>query len=67
MPKTPSSRTLAPLCAALLILTLGACGQKGALYHPDPADAAARPSDPATPAKPSDKKKDPATPPGAPR
>lgn len=31
-------RTLPLLCAAALVLALalGACGQKGALYHPEP-------------------------------
>jgi predicted small lipoprotein YifL len=65
----PHPRSAALLCAAALVLVLGACGQKGALYHP--ADAPA-PATVATPA-PADaaaedaRKKDEKKPDGAPR
>ena len=64
----PRPRTHALLCAAALALVLAACGQKGALYHPDPAAApATQPTTP--PAAPDDpaKKKDSSKPAGAPR
>lgn len=65
---TPSAppRALALLCATALALALAACGQKGALYHPDPAEAeAAPPADGA--AADAARKKDEKKPAGAPR
>lgn len=66
----PHPRPAALLCAAALVLALGACGQKGALYHPADAPATA----PATAATPADaaaaedaRKKDEKKPDGAPR
>ena len=43
----PNPRAAAPLCAAVLVLALGACGQKGALYHPEPAATPATRAEPA--------------------
>jgi predicted small lipoprotein YifL len=71
---TPAMRTMplprpaALLCAAALVLALGACGQKGALYHPtDPPAKTATPT-PADDAAAEDaRKKDEKKPAGAPR
>ena len=57
----PPPRARALLCATALVLALGACGQKGALYHPEAAEAPAQPADDAA------KKKDEKKPAGAPR
>jgi predicted small lipoprotein YifL len=68
--RTPSARhrtdrlLLAVALAVLVCVPLGACGQKGALYHPDPAEAPAAPA--TTPDDPA-KKKDEAKHDGAPR
>jgi predicted small lipoprotein YifL len=50
--------------ASVVGVPLGGCGQKGALYHPDPADAPAAPA--TTPDDPA-KKKDETKHDGAPR
>jgi predicted small lipoprotein YifL len=61
----PHPRARALLHAAVLALALAACGQKGALYHPDPAAAPAAADDAA--ASDAARKKDEKKPAGAPR
>lgn len=63
----PHPRSAALLCAAALVLVLGACGQKGALYHPAHAPATAAPPAPADGAAEDARKKDEKKPDGAPR
>jgi predicted small lipoprotein YifL len=62
--RTPSVRrpTLLLLLGVLGVASLGACGQKGPLYLPDPA---AQPAEPAPADDKDDKKKDETPPDGA--